>query len=269
MELTKEYEIVLEYYTTHTNEEIGKMINEKASSVSARKAHLTRWGYTHSILTLKKDKKVKKSVEVSNHMNKSNEGKTKARFYIHTGVQQSGLFIGNIASLPCDNWLLEKSILSDISNNFKILGVEYDLNIYKNSLRKLIKTPILLNSGVSLIHGSIGDVIFKGTENEYAHLLLDYCGGFSKFYEEIKFAMLNKIIQVNGTISLTFSVRALGKIGIEICKKFNVTKDKNEFAMKYLVDMINTISDAEYCVDTTYSYKDSQPMILFIIKRNK
>jgi hypothetical protein len=251
------------------NSEIAKELDLTRNQLAGHIAQLKKFGHIAKP-RIKPIKKKKSIVDLMDTQNQKNEGKTKARQFIFNAILQSGLHFGNVISLPCKEWFIEKSILSDISNEFRIIAAEIDKSIYKLSGLTLFKNSTLFNS-CSLVNCEVSELIYKGSENEFTHLILDYCGGFSRFAKEISFAMTNKILQVGGTMSMTFSARAFGNYGQSILNRYGITKctNKNKTAFQLFLNSINTLSSAEYELETIFTYKDSEPMLLFIVKRIK
>jgi len=265
--LTDTQKLLIENYEVLTFAELCKLINASVGTTRAYLSVLSRWALIDTNKA-KKDNDTEKIVELMDK--KVGNSKGNARNYIERAILLSGVLSGKILSLPCVEWFIEKSLLEDVSDEFKILGAEIDNNVYRRSGMTLFNSP-LLSKCCSLINTKIGELICKGVENEFAHLILDYCGGFSKFANEIKFAMTNKIVEVNGTISMTFSARALGDYGRLILATYGITEcdNKNETAMRLFVDSINILSDAQYKVETIFPYRDTETMILVIVKRIK
>lgn len=279
MKLTKLHKTIIAKFGTQTNKEIAKELGLSTNQLAGNIASLKRFGHIEEpkieVIKKPRKKKAKKKIDISKSMSSNNLNKTQARQYIFNAILLSGLHSGNLLTLPCDNWFIEKSLLEDISDKFNILGVELDKKVYMRSGRKLFKNPLLFNN-CSLINGAIGEQIFKAKENEFAHLVLDYCGGFSTYAKEITFAMREKIVQVGGTISLTFSERAVGDYGRAILNTFGQTNEYKSIAVfEHFINGINMVLDSNYTIETSFRYvggekgKKGDNMVLFIIKRNK
>ena len=276
--LTKLHKTIIKKYGVTPNNELAKELGLSNLQLAGNIGALKRFGHIENIKPIKPIKvikKTKKKTNITKSMSSDNLNKDKARQYIFNAILLSGLHNGNLLTLPCNTWKIEENLLNNLSDKFKILGVEFDKKVYIKSGRKLFKTPTLFNN-CSLINGTIGEQIFKSSENEFAHLILDYCGGFSTYAKEITFAMREKIVQVGGTISMTFSERALGDYGRAILDTFGGDGEyKSVTAFKHFINGVNMVLDSNYSIETSYRYKGGEKgkkgdnMVLFIIKRNK
>ena len=115
-----------------------------------------------------------------------------------------GTKIDRILTLPAAKAIIERRLL-EISSRFTFSAVEYD----KNVANELHKTIYENNMGGAMdVHcGKISDIIYRANKDEFSHLILDYCGEIDTFYDEIDYALMHKIVQVNGTVSITVAKR--------------------------------------------------------------
>jgi len=115
-----------------------------------------------------------------------------------------GAKIDRILCLPAAKAIIERRLL-EISSRFTFSAVEYDKNV-ANELHKTIYENNL--GGVMNVYcGKISDIIYRANKDEFSHLILDYCGEIDTFYDEIDHALMNKIVQVGGTVSITVAKR--------------------------------------------------------------
>ena len=122
-------------------------------------------------------------------------------------------------------------------------------------------------------------ITFDQKENKYTHIVLDYCGQVGTFANEIRTAVNNNIVQVNGTISMTFCKRASGKFNLQFMKKMlrlngkikGLTQINNceTDIEKAIYKFLSIICKENYAIEKQFAYKDKDKssMILFIIRR--
>jgi hypothetical protein len=215
----------------------------------------------------KKAKVVKTPKPFWNNREKKNDGRLKTVSYI-TKSKNKG---NKILSLPAEFCILEKLILK--KRHFDFVACEYDSDVFSRLVANIKheKLPIVAHCS------PIGTLIRCAKENEYAHLILDYCGSLNKFHEDIAIAIRNNIVEVGGTISVTLSVRFRGEDDgtcfINDMTKYVPEKDrKNRKSIIAFEMLMNANSYKNYVIEETFSYKEGQgamPMLLVIIRRVK
>lgn len=112
--------------------------------------------------------------------------------------------VDRILCLPAAKAIIELRLL-EIYSRFTFSACEYDKEV-ANELHKTIYENNL--GGIMDVHcGKISDIIYRANKDEFSHLILDYCGEIDTFYDEIDHALMNKIVQVGGTVSITVAKR--------------------------------------------------------------
>lgn len=208
----------------------------------------------------------------NSYMNHEGKEKKKAVDMMVNAILKFPLPKGTIVSLPSFTCRIEKLIMAKLKSldKFRFIGYEYVLETFFE-LCKTISTEKL---NISAIFGSIGEAIMKGVENEFAHLILDYCGVLDTFAVEIEHVIKNNLLQVNGTMSVTLS-----KIGIqndkgiigEIFKSmpkelFGDSLKQTELGVKLF---FNKIINKNYEIEKFHNYQDKgkMAMMLIIVRR--
>jgi len=184
--------------------------------------------------------------------------------------KEHGLNRGVIATLPSNTWAIEELIHNQVSKSFSYLACENKKSVFIDMVSNLNKfgrnnKPFL---------GSLSEVITNAKENEFDHIIADYCGVLDTFKDEIIHACLNKVVKVGGTISVT-TLKA--RNDNEFTSKLNTLKadlsntevrlNDNESAIKMFFKSLCSITNFE--VETEFCYKDTTPMILVVLKRTK
>lgn len=268
--------------------EISEQLNIPFRVATANIATLRRWGKLEPAPKVVKEKqkrgrkgtqfKAKKAAEnrkrilpvVGEFTNYEGKNKKDAREKMVNAIVESrlssGFLGGDILSLPAEEFLLEKEISKYIST-YRYFGVECEEKPYFKLLGNLAKERFLMNT----YKGKISDIIFKSKENEFSHLILDYCGILSHFSEEIKYAVLNNVVEVGGTISVTFNKREVNvNFTTEILGLNNVTKEmvQDEGLMNHVItSFFQRLCGFNYKLIERFDYHDTSAMSLVIIKR--
>ena len=128
--------------------------------------------------------------------------KAEARNLIFDFIVNSGLY-GLILTLPAAEGILE-SMLHKQSKKHSFFACELKPKIFFEMLKNVAEKKLPFTD----FHlGYISDVIFNAVKNQFAHLVLDYCGTFKSFKNEIDYALSVKTVRVNGIVAMTFSKR--------------------------------------------------------------
>lgn len=189
--------------------------------------------------------------------------KLEARNVIIRAIRNSGIIDGKIISLPADQCILELKIKNEVSPYFNFELVEYIPNTFIGMVETMLKEKL----NVCAMHNcDISEVISKAKENEFSHMLLDYCDSLNRIYRDVADAMTRKLVKVGGIIEVTFCQRYCKSEIIENLNKYGkpdgVTKTMH--AVQKFVEKFEGFEIVE-----TFPYKDGAPMMLVIIKRTK
>ena len=178
--------------------------------------------------------------------------------------------IGLIPTLPSYTCTLEKLILEKIGRGISFIGCERDFDTFHKMVNTIAENPTLKRTIVPRF-GEIGEVIFNAKTDDFAHLILDYCGTINSFHKEIEYAIQNDLVKVNGSLCITLSKNGFSNnIGIvgELLRQFPdgcFTGDKEtEMGVKLF---LNKVMKSNYRVETFFNYYDSSPMMLIVVRR--
>lgn len=245
-----------------TNSQIAKKLG-----VSELQVKLNRTRVTNGTIagTAKATVKVTKTIKVETFKNDKGVGKEVARTFIYEAINANKSESKLILSLPSHTCAIEKKILAK-TKRFSFIGVELDENVYWKMAANIVKNRLPITPFL----GTMGDKIAEARTNQYAHLILDYCGQLHSFAEEIMLAMRNNIVEVNGTISITLNKRISGngRTFADFIQKLNPQHDTSICESEHLVrTFINRIGGYNYAIEKVLNYNDSASMILIIVRR--
>jgi len=277
---TEVREYVLSNGNKLTNEVMAKNLNISATRVANavknikknRKIAKNFFATDRSLISSKAQATMKANNEakkqkyvVGEYNNASGMGKAEARAKMVFDIKKSPTKNFNILSLPADNCLIEKKILKEVSSKYNFIGCEYKENVYFKLLNTIAKEKIRMSAHL----GSVSDIIYKSKENEFAHIVLDYCGTFQTFQNEIAYAIQNKLVEVNGTISITISERDSGEYNLmNRINEIAPSKDNDLKINHNIKTYLSIICGMNFKVETSFRYNDTGAnMSLFVLKR--
>ena len=203
----------------------------------------------------------------SGFSNFEGNGKLGARERMFRYVKLSKFRCGKIMTLPSTEWKMERK-LNQISKRFNYIACENNPEYFK----KMVAKSDWYGTNNVCHQTSVGDLIFQAKEDEYSHLLLDYCGQFETFQKEIKYACENNIVKKGGIIAVTLyrtrsnspMVSKLNQLHSDLSCQF-VKMNDNTNAVKMFFHCLSALTEFE--VVEEFTYHDSSPMILVILKR--
>lgn len=219
----------------------------------------------------KKEKKAKTALNVGEFKNFDGSGKNEARNFMISAISNSKPSKRAILSLPAEKCILEKRILKEVSANVLFEACELNRDVYFKMLQTIANENLPV---VATYCSPISDLIYKARESEYAHVVLDYCGSLLNLHEEIAHAILHKIVEVGGTISITLTSR-IGKRAVKgnfvdkVNEKLSPENTKNCQTLTALERLVEFVGYGSYVIERRFSYRDSAPMLLLIIRRVK
>jgi hypothetical protein len=225
----------------------------------------------NAIKKLNPIKKEKKEVKPKNtYVNHEGVYKNEAREKMVNAITSIDSPIGVIPTLPSFTCKLESLILEKIGRGISFIGCERDFDTFHKMVNTIAESTILKRTIVPKF-GEIGDVIFNAKKDNFAHLILDYCGTINSFHKEIEYAIQNDLVKVNGTLSITLSKNGIGNnIGIvgKLLRQFPDgcfgDEKETEIGVKLF---FNKVMKPNYKVETFFNYFDSSPMMLIIVRR--
>jgi hypothetical protein len=281
----KQVQAFIKDNVTLSNQELATKLNVPlrtiSGNVAAMKSAMTRANKETNLPNVKR-KYNKKSIsiveQVSNFPNIKGEHKDEAREKIVSEIKKSGLKYGKILTLPASEFKIEKTIFDEVSQKFSYVGVEKE----KDEFFKLLHNLAVKQFVMTPIYGSISEQIFKAKEDDFSHLILDYCGQLDSFAKEIIYAIQNNIVAKNGTIAITLNRRItlasgysfsdtiysdmLGLRNIKEVEKGNLVRVALNIFLERICGLNYAIIDTfEYC-DMKGKKKGSN-MVLAIVKR--
>ena len=199
--------------------------------------------------------------------NAKGEKKQLARETMVNAIENSRASKGTILTLPYKHCIIEKMILDRVSKRYNFMACELDQKVFNAMLMTIAKNNLPMN-----VHrGGIGEKIEQAKENEYSHLILDYCGQLGTFHKEIQMAIEKNIVEVDGTISITLNKRITPNTEYiyEKMEQLNPRQVKNELTRTEhaLRTFINRVGGMGYAIESTLNYHDNTSMILMIVRR--
>lgn len=215
--------------------------------------------------------------EVSNKFkNVAGKGKKEARQimanWIEYGKKHNGLNSGTIATLPSNTWAIEDIIYNTISKRFNYLACELKSEVFVEMVSKMNHY-----GKKNIPHlGKLSDVILNAKQDEFDHIIADYCGVLSSFKDELIHACLNNVVKVGGTISVTtlkarneksFTTK-INQFHSEVRGfGFDSELSNNENAIRMFFKSLSAITNFE--VVEEFCYNDTTPMMLVVLRRTK
>lgn len=217
---------------------------------------------------VEQEKRVAK--EKNTYANHGGFYKQQARDLMENAIRQIGSPMGVVPTLPSYTGKLELQILNSIGRGLEFIGCERDFDTFHKLVNTIAENPKLRKS-LKPYFGEIGNIIFNAKTDDFAHLILDYCGTINTFHKEIEYAIQNDLVKLNGTISITLSKNGFknnfGIVG-ELLRQFPkgcFGEDKEtEMGVKLF---LNKVMKSNYKVETFFNYYDSSPMMLIIVRR--
>ncbi len=211
-----------------------------------------------------------------------NSNKDIARIAMKDATLNSSTSKGKILTLPNVECKIERMILEMVSSKYTFLGVEREPDTYVKMFNYIKANNLILDIIPYL--GNFSDLIFGKTENAYSHIIADYCGQLYPQSKELAYALQNKIVEIDGTISITLNER------------ISTGKDKNKMALRFeketikgfgrrdkqynrcqwqLICFIKKFGGKNFDIETIMPYSDTKKgnkaakMMLFIVRRIK
>lgn len=245
------------------NEAIAKKFNVTTKKV----AMISNW-----LVRPRKAKPVPHSA-VATYTNVDGLKKQEARKCIIGAIKNSRINTGKVLSLPFTTCTLEIQLNQKFRNKFRYIACERDREYYFEMMKTIAREKLAMNT----YFGQIQDKIYEAREDEYAHLILDYCGQISTFQDEITHAVRNDIVQVGGTISITMCKRGelkgrIANLMGNLPERFfnEELGEKTQVpAIKQFFTTLIALSDCRYAINTFMEYKDDHQasMVLVVLKR--
>lgn len=265
-----------------TNKEISELLQLSKPQVNSVRIWYARKGISYkNSITASINQANEKAKELNalysklknDFKNVSGVGKQEAREIMvkHiSNAKKQGLNSGKIATLPSNTWAIEDLIYNNVSKRFKYVACERESAVFVDMVAKMNNYG---KNNVPFL-GSLSDVIYDAKENEFNHIIADYCGVLSTFKDELIHACSKNVVKVGGTISVT-TLKARNESGF--VSKLNQFKSEisgldcvnnnNETAIKMFFKSLTAITNFE--VVEEFAYCDSTPMMLIVLKRTK
>ena len=203
----------------------------------------------------------------SSYTNVDGIKKQSAREKIISCIESSGINDGKILTLPFSTCEIERQIISKFRNKFHFIACEREEDVYYKMLNTIAENRLTMSTHF----GNIEDKIYSSKENEYSHLILDYCGQISTFQNELDYVFRNNIIRIGGTIAITLCKR--GEIKGELGDKINALADnlipKEQIQSYAIKTFFSQYVGKTYKMETYLEYHDDgkSPMVLVTLKR--
>jgi len=197
------------------------------------------------------------------------DGKLSARERILLAIKFAKYRCGKILTLPSSEWRMERIINNEVSKRFSYVACDNNPEYFK----KMVAKSDWYGTNNVCHQTSVGNLILSAKEDEYSHLILDYCGRFETYKQEILHACSNNIVKKGGVIAVTLyrtrsnspMVSKLNRMYSDVTGQFIRVND-NTNAVRMFFQCVSGVTDFEIVEEFTYS--DKSPMILVILKRN-
>jgi uncharacterized membrane-anchored protein YjiN (DUF445 family) len=236
-----------------TNQQIADLFDDVSwQSVRANRSHVTMGTDTDNPQPKAKSKKTKKQ-ETFYGIKKLDARNEKVNAILSSELQD-----GTILTLCGKSLIIENQLFKKGAKEFDYDLVEYKREIFNEILKAVSTSPLNINS---INHSTMGKMIHEAYTDKYAHFIADYCNSLNSNKSEIDMALEHNIVKVNGTVSMTFSIRGtqpIMKVKEVDGEAINLTGAKKYFERFENYELVNA-----------FTYKDGTPMMVIILKRIK
>lgn len=248
-------------------------VSVSVTEVTTTEDILNRRKYQRERYLIRKGKTIPE-ISFKNH---NGEGKNSVREFVSEYISKSVGRNPKILTLPCDQWIWEKLLLSK-RPDCKFVGVEYDTKVFQQMVKTYTKSSELKKSVLSLHNSDMCEVINHSHTDEYSHMILDYCGIINTFKSEINDVLVRDLVKVNGYISITLSLtdRRNNDSDREISNIMNtiplnmfgdLEMTPNEFCTRLSITNMVMNTNGRYKIDEIINYNDTSKMMIFLIRR--
>jgi hypothetical protein len=269
------YDFILTNGDCLENKQMASALNVKLSDVTTRIVHLKRRGEIDNDWLLTDRLKNNKAKKQLDYKNVCGNGKKMARAKMVEFIKGSKLY-GLILTLPSFTCAIEKELPRKRGQKgFSFFAVDTCMEVIGMMIKAVNRYKLKFDH---LYMGKICDVINTASENQFAHLILDYCGTLGTTYKEIRTAMQNNIMQVGGTMHITLNRRIsfLGE-GFDITNYVESIvpytgfddKDGEGRSLHTIINFIIISGEGRYKIKEVFTYHDTSAMVLLIIERIK
>lgn len=215
-----------------------------------------------SLTKLSKPKKIKIKKAIKEHKsgfynNVVGIGKRQWRLNMAEAFRSSeknyGIVGGNVLTLCASKFILEK-LLHSYFPHFKFLACEFKREVYV-SLKRMIGRERNKGGNYMLnpLNVDIRTIIDVSVKNQFAHLILDFCGVLNTFSDDIKIAIEKNIVQKGGIVAITVS-----------CNRNTGGKTEQK-----LRDLIDFAGKGAYEIVNEQNYNDTGTKMYALIIRRK
>lgn len=208
------------------------------------------------------EKKIKKAEKLATNGgdfgNYNGASKNEAREKMQTKIVSSKPS-GKILTLCADKCLIEEPIHAVDSNRFTFLGVEYNEEVYRRLQKHLAKSTLKMDT----YNGKLGDVLERSKANDFAHIVMDYCGQLATFADDIITAVQNNLVVVGGSIYITLNLRAnVYHLDFynEILGLSSITKEeleKGQYLKTVIDSFLKRLCGFNYSFEKPFFYRDT------------
>jgi len=253
---------------TASNRAIANKLAVTSMKVSATRTWLNKKG--SEVYLAETEKKIAEMKTYVNGLfsNHSGTGKRTARKLIVESIGKSKVRGGNILTLPAGTWDIEKLVHETVSPRFGYIAIERNIEVFPLMATKLAWYGV--KSRNKAIHGSTAEMILAANEDDYDHMILDYCGTLKTVRQELIHACNNKVVKKDGVITITLQkAHCFG----EWVDKLNATRNEltgettanNTTAYNSFFQFLTSITSFE--ISEVFEYNDGSPMIVYVLKR--
>lgn len=211
--------------------------------------------------------------------NLKGDGKNNAREIMVRYLKESKTNATKILSLPAEHCYIEDMLMKVggfMRMDFEL--VERDRTVFNAMVKNATKVFARSTGNIGYNLKNIKDVITKAKENEYKALIYDFCGQIATFKEELEYTFDNNILDINGIMALTINKRISGNTSMDFVHDMERLNNFQSMKVKSGEELrseaaarvfLLKATGMNYSIDEEFSYNDSSPMHLFIIRRLK
>ena len=193
-------------------------------------------------------------------VNVRGNNKDTARQKMVNHIAQSGLREGTILTLPSHTCKIELMLMEHVKG-FDFMACEVEKSGYYNMLKTIVKNELPMHS----YNGQVSDLIYSAKQDQYSHLILDYCGTIGRYANELKYALDNRIVKVGGTIAITLNKRGL--INNTLLDVYKTVEDGESMHDEVIQGFCKQFEGQGYDFVEYFAYKDTACMSLAVLKR--
>lgn len=175
--------------------------------------------------------------------------------------------------LPYEQWTFEKTLLGAIGT-FNLFGVEYNETTFIKMKKFAANHTNKSLQAASCHNGALQEMIEGKPEGFYSHINADYTGQLPTYEKELRYALENKIVEVDGVIIITTNERLSptkndkgNKLANMLIKKHGKVNGVTRYENMLRNFIIDAGKDNFEIVEKPYKYRNNGSNMIQIIAR--